>query len=156
MHTVKRRILHDSTTYQRLAASLLVLLVLSARALYIAAPSLAAPPTAGAASIGVGMLCALGLLGTAGARPRALYSNMYQHTNTGWTPVNVVKRMVLLVLESVQSLLRFNNSPLVGSFYSMVTLGTTAAVALLLGPSDSVPQLAALAGTMGTVAVKHD
>lgn len=55
----------SSATYQRLAAALLVLLLLSARSLCVAAPSLAAPPTAGAASIGAGMLCALALLGTA-------------------------------------------------------------------------------------------
>lgn len=55
-----------SATYQRLAAALLVLLVLAARALYVAAPSLAASPTGPAVSVATGMLCALALLGTAG------------------------------------------------------------------------------------------
>lgn len=64
---------------------------------------------------------------------------------------------MLLVVDCLRSLVSFDNSPLVGAFYSLVAVTTTAAIALLLGPFDTLPQLAALAGPLGTLtAGGHD
>ncbi len=57
---------HNSATYQRLAAGLLVLLTASAYTLYQVGRSLAVPPTGAAVSLGVGSMYALSLLATAG------------------------------------------------------------------------------------------
>ncbi len=78
-----------------------------------------------------------------------VYNNKATKKHTGWTPVNAIKRLAVLVFDSIRTLLRFDNSPLVGAFYSVVAVCTGVGIAAALGWVQGAPQPAALQGPIG-------